>query len=365
MADGGGRRRRGWRGHGRVAGRVVRAAPSRRLGVVGAGRDAGGWLAEPLFMLGFVAEGGGVAATQRRTASQGAGPPRQPIGGAGGGSVALLPRNCGERLASESPVFIKQRAMTTTTATTTDALWQRYRTTGDEGARDELITRYIGLVHHAAREVAPRVRDAVSLDELVSAGSLGLMQSMEGFDPDRGLAFSTFAMRRIRGAILDELRARDPLSRSDRAHVKQMDAAVAELEQRLGRTPLSHEVASFMGVGFDSVIQLRHRTAITGSVSLEGEPGGRALADRLGDDGERRVHARLDHSERADVLREALDALPARERLILSRSYYEERPLRQIAAELGVTESRVCQLRAQAISRLRRREDLRDIAAIA
>jgi RNA polymerase sigma factor for flagellar operon FliA len=255
--------------------------------------------------------------------------------------------------------------MKKTTATTTDALWQRYRATEDESARTELVNRYIGLVHHAAREVAPRVRDAVSLDELVSAGSLGLMQSMEGFDLDRGLAFSTFAMRRIRGAILDELRARDPLSRSDRAHVKQMDAAVAELEQRHGRTPLSHEVAEFLGVEHDVVVQLRGRTAVTGSVSLEGEPGGRALADRLGDDGDKRVHDQLDQSERAELLRSALDELPPRERLILSRSYFDERPLRQIAAELGVTESRICQLRAQAISRLRRRPDLRGITVSA
>ncbi len=255
--------------------------------------------------------------------------------------------------------------MKKTTATTTDILWQRYRATEDESARTELVNRYIGLVHHAAREVAPRVRDAVSLDELVSAGSLGLMQSMEGFDVDRGLAFSTFAMRRIRGAILDELRARDPLSRSDRAHVKQMDAAVAELEQRLGRTPRSHEVAEFLGVEHEVVVQLRGRTAVTGSVSLEGEPGGRALADRLGDDGDQRVHEQLDQSERAELLRSALDDLPPRERLILSRSYFDERPLRQIAAELGVTESRICQLRAQAISRLRRRPDLRGIAVSA
>src|SRR5690606_36993274 len=94
-----------------------------------------------------------------------------------------------------------------TTATTTDALWKRWREQNDLDARRELLSRYIGLVHHAAREVAPRVRDAVSLDELFSAGSLGLLQAMEGFDTDRGLAFSTFAMRRIRGAILDELRS--------------------------------------------------------------------------------------------------------------------------------------------------------------
>lgn len=240
------------------------------------------------------------------------------------------------------------------TQTTTDALWRRWRDAGDLDARRELLGRYLGLVHHAAREVAPRVRDAVSLDELVSAGSIGLLQSMEGFDIDRGLAFSTFAMRRIRGAILDELRSRDPLSRTDRAHARQLDAATTELEQRHGRPATAAEVADFLGVDGDTVHRWRERTASAGPVSLEGEPGGRVLADRLGDDGGDVMHGLVELDERNGVLREALDALPHRERLVLTRSYLEERPLREIAEELGVTESRVCQLRSQGLARLRR-----------
>ncbi len=249
-----------------------------------------------------------------------------------------------------------------TTQTTTDALWRRWKASADLDARRELLSRYIGLAHHAAREVAPRVRDAVSLDELISAGSLGLLQAMEGFDPERGLAFSTFAMRRIRGAILDELRSRDPLSRADRGQVRRMESAVAELEQQLGRAPSSGEIAGHLGVDHETVARLRQRTAVVGSVSLEGEPGGRTLADRIGDDGDQAIHADLEASERAGALQVALGALPPRERLILSRSYFEERPLRQIAHELGVTESRVCQLRAQALARLRKMPNLAAVA---
>lgn len=240
------------------------------------------------------------------------------------------------------------------TQTTTDALWRSWRDHGDTDARRELLGRYLGLVHHAAREVAPRVRDAVSLDELVSAGSLGLLQAMAGFDIDRGLAFSTFAMRRIRGAILDELRARDPLSRADRAHVRQLDSAVAELEQRDGRAPTSGEVAQHLGVDHETLYRWRERTAHTGPVSLESEPNGRQLADQIGDNGDDVVHGALEIAERRGVILAALDGLPARERLVVSRSYFEEKPLREIAEELGVTESRVCQLRAQALARLRR-----------
>jgi RNA polymerase sigma factor for flagellar operon FliA len=244
------------------------------------------------------------------------------------------------------------------TQTSTDALWRRYREQGDLDARRELLGRYLGLVHHAAREVAPRVRDAVSLDELVSAGSLGLLQALDGFDLERGLAFSTFAMRRIRGAILDDLRARDPLSRSDRAHLRRLDAAIAELEQRQGRAPTSVEVAQHLGVDEPTFHRWRERTASVGSVSLEGEPGGRVLAERIGDGGGEVIHDAVEKSERRGAIQAALDALPLRERLVVARSYFEEQPLREIAKELGVTESRVCQLRAQALARLRRQPQL-------
>jgi RNA polymerase sigma factor for flagellar operon FliA len=236
--------------------------------------------------------------------------------------------------------------------TSTDALWQRWRSSDDAEARRELLGRYLGLVHHAAREMAPRVRDAVSLEELVSAGSVGLLQAMAGFEPERGLAFSTFAMRRIRGAILDELRARDPLSRVDRAHARRLDSAVAECEQRLGRAPTTGEVASHLGVDDATIHRWRERTLTNGPVSLEGEPGGHTLADRIGDESES-IGDALEASDRKRVIREALNELPHRERLVLSRSFLEERPLRDIAIELGVTESRVCQLRAQALTRLR------------
>ncbi len=249
---------------------------------------------------------------------------------------------------------VSRRLTMITTATSTDALWRRWRETDDPEARRELLARYIGLVHHAAREVAPRVRDAIALDELVSAGSLGLLQAMQGFDLERKLAFSTFAMRRIRGAILDELRARDPLSRADRAHVRRLDHAVAELEQKLGRAPLSVEIAAHLGVDVDDVARLRQRTAAVGAVSLEGEPGGRLLADTISSDDDEDLYEAFERADRRGALQAALAALPPRERHILAESYFSERPLREIARDLGVTESRVCQLRAQALNRLRK-----------
>ena len=240
------------------------------------------------------------------------------------------------------------------TQTTTDALWRRYRTDGDLDARRDLLSRYLGLVHHAAREVAPRVRDAVSLDELVSAGSIGLLQAMEGFDHERGLAFSTFAMRRIRGAILDDLRSRDPLSRADRAHARRHDAAIQELEQQLGRHPTQGEVARHLGVDDDTMHRWRERAATAGPISLESERLGGQLSERIGDGDGDEIHRTVELAERRSTITTALNALPRRERLVVARSYLEEKTLREIAGELGVTESRVCQLRAQALNRLRR-----------
>jgi RNA polymerase sigma factor (sigma-70 family) len=154
-------------------------------------------------------------------------------------------------------------ATTTTTATSaaslTDALWQRYRGTGDPAARTQLLDRYLGLVHHVARQVAARVSDVVEVDDLVSAGTLGLVQALESFDLSRGLAFSTFAMRRIRGSILDELRSRDWVPRSVRAKGRQLATAVAQLESKLGRSPEPQEVAGVLSLDLETYWRWRDR----------------------------------------------------------------------------------------------------------
>ncbi len=160
--------------------------------------------------------------------------------------------------------------MATQTTTMTDALWQRYRGTGDPAARTQLLDRYLGLVHHVARQVAGRVSDMVEVDDLVSAGTLGLVQALESFDLSRGLAFSTFAMRRIRGSILDELRSRDWVPRSVRSKGRQLATVVAQLESRLGRSPEPQEVAGALSL--DLQTYWRWREEIDGAVlvSLDG-----------------------------------------------------------------------------------------------
>lgn len=245
----------------------------------------------------------------------------------------------------------------------TDALWDRWHTARDPVAGDELISRYLGLVYHAAREIAPRVRDAVSLDELVSAGSLGLVQAMNGFEPERGLAFSTFAMRRIRGAILDELRSRDPLTRTERLNARCFEAAHATCEQRLGRPPTAADIASHLDVPLESVQQWQERCESVTHRSLDEVIGSeRSLAERVGDDNYDQ-HLELEREERSGLIRAALDSLPEREALILTRSYLQGQSLSRIATELNLTESRICQLRSQALGRLRQSGLLKLISA--
>ena len=242
----------------------------------------------------------------------------------------------------------------------TDALWRRYRSTGDPGARSQLLDRYLGLVHHVARQIAGRVSDVVEVDDLVSAGTLGLVQSLESFDLSRGLAFSTFAMRRIRGAILDELRSRDWVPRSVRAKGRQMAAAVAQLEGRLGRAPEPPEVAEALSLDLETYWRWREEVdgailvSLDGSVTLDHQESA-PLEETLGDPSALLPGEALGQEETVATLRRGIATLPPKERTVLALYYYEELNLRQIAEILHVTESRVSQIRTQALKRLRQR----------
>ncbi len=265
---------------------------------------------------------------------------------------------------NEGSTMATTTTATATTATSavslTDALWQRYRGTGDPAARTQLLDRYLGLVHHVARQVAARVSDVVEVDDLVSAGTLGLVQALESFDLSRGLAFSTFAMRRIRGSILDELRSRDWVPRSVRAKGRQMATAVAQLESKLGRAPEPQEVAGVLSLDMETYWRWREEidgavlVSLDGSVSLDSSEGA-SLEETLSDPGVQLPGERLSQEETVAGLRQAIGMLPPKERTVLALYYYEELNLRQIAEVLHVTESRVSQIRTQALKRLRQR----------
>lgn len=237
-------------------------------------------------------------------------------------------------------------------------LWQSYRDTSDANARAELLQQYVRLVHFVAAPI--RKKTWVEYDELVSAGALGLLAAIEGFDPARGFAFTTYAVGRIRGAILDDLRGRDWLPRSSRRRAQQLAATRARLQANLTRLPTPTEVARELGLGLAEYWRWCDELDLSPPDTLPAQTGWKfagaptissrepaASEDQLPD------QRLLANEERARV-RAALADLPQRERDVLVLCYYEELTLKQAALVLGVTESRVCQLRRRALQRLSR-----------
>ena len=238
----------------------------------------------------------------------------------------------------------------------TRSLWAAHAT-GDVDARDSLLCEHLSLVHHVARQLARSLTTEANIDELVSAGTLGLMAALESFDETRGLAFSTFAVPRIRGAILDELRRQDHVPRSVRRKTRSIAAARDAVRGAVGRAPDAAAVARVLNV--DAETLWRWQADVEGSVrvSLDCNATDRdginvSPAEFLGS-GEELTIDRLTREEDVALLREALLGLKDQERTVLSLYYFEELKAREIADVMGVSESRVSQIRSGALSHLR------------
>jgi RNA polymerase sigma factor for flagellar operon FliA len=238
-------------------------------------------------------------------------------------------------------------------------LWQHYRETADPDARRQLLELYIGLVHHVARQMARR-SNAIELDDLVSAGTFGLIRALDSFDLSRGMAFSTYAVRRIRGAMLDDLRSQDWAPRAVRVKARRLQVATTALECRLGRSPRPEEVAAQLDIDVSTYWRWRDETGSRTVVSYEGESrgsggGATALQEILEDPSASSPAMELGRQEEVQLLRDAIARLPEKERTVMALYYYEELNQRQIAEVMHVTESRVSQVRSQALKRLRSR----------
>jgi RNA polymerase sigma factor for flagellar operon FliA len=237
----------------------------------------------------------------------------------------------------------------------TSELWRAYAD-GDADARERLLTEHLGLVHFVARQVARGISVEADFDELVSAGTIGLMNALESFDASRGLAFSTFAAPRIRGAILDELRRQDHVPRSIRRKAREIGSAREALTRVLGRAPEEREVAEHLGVDLQTL--WRWQGDVEGAVHMpldrpSGESGAPSPIEVLtGDDGGG-IESLLNHEQEVEVLRDAILRLKEQERTVLALYYFEELKLHEIAKVLELTESRVSQIRSKAIGRLR------------
>jgi RNA polymerase sigma factor for flagellar operon FliA len=217
---------------------------------------------------------------------------------------------------------------------------------------DELVRANLPLVGYLVSETASKLPGHVSRDDLTSAGMMALAQAARGFDPERGVPFARFATLRIRGALIDELRNHDWASRSVRIKARQRAAAEEALSATLGRHPTNKELAAHLGV---SVIELAsveedvHRSVV---LSLQGFADAGTLEGMLPhqDPGPEDV---LLIRERASYLVDSVNALPERLRVVVQGYFFEERPMAEIAAELGVTESRISQMRAEALALLK------------
>ena len=239
-------------------------------------------------------------------------------------------------------------------------LWRRYKQQGDPSARERLVVAYSPLVKFVAGRTGSRLPSHVEQADLISYGMLGLIEAMERFEPAREIRFETFAMQRIRGAIIDELRSLDWVPRSVRSRAREIEQANSKLENQLGRAPTDEEIADRLGIGTEELHESLLQISNSSILALEelwmtpDASGDRvSLLDTIEDESAPDPQAALDTSEVKDLLSDAIQDLPERETLVVALYYFENLTLREIGEVLGVTESRVSQLHSKAVLRLR------------
>lgn len=238
------------------------------------------------------------------------------------------------------------------------ALWERFKATKSSEVRDRLIINYAPLVKFVAGRVGVGLPRSVDHADLVSYGIFGLIDAIDKFEPERGFKFETYAINRIKGAILDELRALDWVPRSVRSRAREIERSMAELEHRLQRTPTDEELANHMTMPVEDLQDSLAEISLLGVVALDevlGPGSGTSLGDMVADSSGLSPEAAFQKEETRRTLTDALNRLPDRERLVLTLYYFEGLTLAEVGDVLGVTESRVCQIHAKSVMSLRNR----------
>ncbi len=241
-----------------------------------------------------------------------------------------------------------------------DRLWAAYKQDGSRERRDQLIVHYSPLVKYVAGRVATGLPQNVDQADLVSYGIFGLIDAIEKFDLDRGFKFETYAIARIKGNILDELRSIDWVPRSVRAKARALEKAYSKLESQLHRTPTDVELADELDLTDEQLQTTLGQISFTGLVALDemlsgGDRGDSiTMGDTLADGGPGPVAA-YEVEEMRQILADAVNRLPDREKTVLTLYYYEGLTLAEIGSILGVTESRVCQIHTKSVIQLRSR----------
>lgn len=253
-----------------------------------------------------------------------------------------------------------------------DSLWQQYKKQGDQNARQEIITSYAYLAKYVVDRLRLRPNSVIGYDDLVSHAIMGLIDAVEKFDPSKGFKFETYANVRIRGEVLDAIKSLDWTPRSVRSTEQELRRVFASLEAELGRAATDEEVAAEMEMDLDTYEDTLAEVGQSAILSLEdlmvyGEEGQSVTDIGLGSSPEYDPMFTAMLSERKRLLASAIKQLPEREMLVISLYYKDGLTLKEIAAVLGVTESRVCQLHSKAVIRLHgklaRHQDLLLVAA--
>jgi RNA polymerase sigma factor FliA len=239
-------------------------------------------------------------------------------------------------------------------------LWRRYKDQGDNTARERLVVAYSPMVKFVAGRLGAGLPSHVEDADLISYGLVGLIGAIERFEPERGIKFETFAMTRIRGAIIDELRSLDWVPRSVRSRAREIEQTQAKLEHELQRAPTEAELAAKLNMTEEelqgALLEIANSSvyALDELWTVSDSSGDQvSLLDTIADDGAADPQEALATTEVKDRLTEAIGGLPEREQLVVALYYYENLTLREIGEVLGVTESRVSQLHTKAVMRLK------------
>lgn len=245
-----------------------------------------------------------------------------------------------------------------------EALWTRFKRSGDRRDRDQLVLLYAPLVKYVAGRFASGLPASVETADLVSYGMFGLIDAIDKFEPERGFKFETYAISRIKGSILDELRSIDWVPRSVRSKVRQIEQAYAKIEAIHHRPPTDAELAEELEWSEEQLGTALMQISQVGLAALDESVSGRGggergdsmtLGDTIPDRSSGSPMGAFEAAETRQLLGDAINTLPEREKLVLTLYYYENMTLQEIGRVLGVTESRVCQIHTKSLLHLRSR----------
>jgi RNA polymerase sigma factor for flagellar operon FliA len=255
----------------------------------------------------------------------------------------------------DDPAVVKQNA-----EAALRELWQEFKASGESRLRERLILHYSPLVKYVAGRVGVGLPPNIEQADLVSYGIFGLIDAIEKFDLERAIKFETYAISRIKGAIIDELRAIDWIPRSVRYKAREVEKAYAALEAKLHRTPTESEVAGELGISLDELHTIFSQVSFVNVIALDellnvgGERGDKlSLVDTLEDTKAEDPVEVFETEETKYLLSRAINTLPEREKIVVTLYYYEGLTLAEIGQVLGVTESRICQMHTKAVLQLR------------